>query len=121
MKLKVLGSSSRGNCYILENDHEALIIEAGFSFSRVRRALDLNHSRVVGCLISHEHGDHARYMAGFAKSGINILASESVFSSNSLGRHGKMGIVIKPGMNMFSATLRCLHLCCIMMFPAWDF
>ncbi len=96
MKLKVLGSNSRGNCYILENEHEALIIEAGFSFSRVRRALDLNHSRVVGCLVSHGHGDHARYMAGFAKSGINILASESVFSSNTLGQHGKMGIAIKP-------------------------
>lgn len=96
MKLKVLGSSSRGNCYILENDHEALIIEAGFSFSRVKRALDHQHSKVVGCLISHKHGDHARFIAGFAKSGINILASESVFSSNPMGRHGKMGIVIEP-------------------------
>jgi phosphoribosyl 1,2-cyclic phosphodiesterase len=98
MKLKVLGSSSKGNCYILENSNEALIIEAGISFSRVRRALDLKHSQVVGCLISHEHGDHARFIAGFARSGINILALESVFSSNPLGRHSKMGIVIRPGM-----------------------
>jgi phosphoribosyl 1,2-cyclic phosphodiesterase len=98
MILKILGSSSRGNCYILENNHEALIIEAGISFSHVRRALDLKHSQVVGCLISHEHGDHARFMSGFAKSGINLLASESVFKSNSLGRHSKMGIVIQAGM-----------------------
>jgi phosphoribosyl 1,2-cyclic phosphodiesterase len=98
MVLKVLGSSSKGNCYILENSNEALIIEAGISFSRVRRALDLNLSQVVGCLISHEHGDHARLIAGFARSGINILASESVFNSNPLGRHSKMGIIIQPGM-----------------------
>ena len=97
MKLKVLGSNSRGNCYILENDHEALIIEAGFSFSLVRRALNLKHSQIVGCFISHEHGDHARYMAGFAKSGINIFASESVFRSNPMGRYGEMGIAINPG------------------------
>jgi phosphoribosyl 1,2-cyclic phosphodiesterase len=98
MRLKILGSSSKGNCYILENSTEALIIEAGISFSRVRRTLDLNHSLVVGCLVSHGHGDHARYIAGFAKSGINVLASESVFKYNPLGRHGKMGVVIQPGM-----------------------
>jgi hypothetical protein len=38
MVLKVLGSSSKGNCYILENSQEALIIEAGISFSKVRSA-----------------------------------------------------------------------------------
>ena len=32
MRLKVLGSGSSGNCYILENDNEALIIEAGLPF-----------------------------------------------------------------------------------------
>ena len=31
MKLKVLGSGSSGNCYILESDTEALI-EVGFPF-----------------------------------------------------------------------------------------
>ena len=29
MELRVLGSSSSGNCYILDNGNEALIIEAG--------------------------------------------------------------------------------------------
>lgn len=27
MRLKVLGSSSSGNCYLLENDKECLVIE----------------------------------------------------------------------------------------------
>jgi phosphoribosyl 1,2-cyclic phosphodiesterase len=97
MKLKVLGSNSSGNCYILENEHEALIIEAGISFSRVRSALGLKPSLVVGCLVSHKHGDHARHIEMYAKSGINILASESVFDARPIGRHREMGIVIEPG------------------------
>ena len=33
MKLNVLGSDSNGNCYILQTDKEALIIEAGVRMS----------------------------------------------------------------------------------------
>lgn len=37
MRLKVLGSGSSGNCYILENENEALIIEAGLPFMEVKK------------------------------------------------------------------------------------
>lgn len=97
MVLKVLGSSSKGNCYILENNHEALIIEAGISFSRVRSAMSLHISKVVGCLISHEHGDHSKHMVKYAKSGINILASKRVFEAKPMEHFRKMGIIIEPG------------------------
>ncbi len=55
MKLKVLGSGSSGNCYILHNETEALIIEAGFPFMEVKKALDFNISKIQGVVISHEH------------------------------------------------------------------
>ena len=45
MELKVLGSSSSGNCYILDNGSEALIIEAGIRFMEVKKALDFNISK----------------------------------------------------------------------------
>ena len=61
MELKILGSSSSGNCYILENEKEALIIEAGIRFIEVKKALNFNMRKVVGCLISHQHNDHAKY------------------------------------------------------------
>ena len=37
MELRVLGSSSSGNCYILDNGNEALIIEAGIRFIDVKK------------------------------------------------------------------------------------
>ena len=70
MKLKVLGSGSSGNCYILENDEEALIIEAGLPFMEVKKALNFNVMKIVGVLASHIHGDHAKYIGEYEKAGI---------------------------------------------------
>jgi phosphoribosyl 1,2-cyclic phosphodiesterase len=78
MKLTVLGSSSTGNGYIIHNENEALIIEAGIRLSELKIALDFNISRIAGCLISHCHGDHAGSLESYAKAGIRILTSEDV-------------------------------------------
>ena len=36
MELTVLGSSSKGNSYVLQNNNEALVIEAGVSLKEVK-------------------------------------------------------------------------------------
>lgn len=73
MKLNCLGSGSSGNCYILENDTEAMIIEAGVKFKDVKVALDFNVSKIVGVIVSHSHGDHAKYTAEYKKAGIPVI------------------------------------------------
>lgn len=55
MKLEVLASGSKGNCYILSSNSEKLIIEAGISYKKILTGLDFDLSEVVGCLITHEH------------------------------------------------------------------
>lgn len=55
-KLKCFGSSSSGNGYILENENEALLIECGCRFMDCKKAMNFQISKIVGCLISHEHG-----------------------------------------------------------------
>ena len=78
MLLKVIGSSSAGNGYILENDREALLIEAGVRFAEVKKALGYNIRKVVGCIVSHEHKDHARYVEEVKATGIPVLGGESI-------------------------------------------
>ena len=73
MKLRCLGSGSSGNCYILENDSEALVIEAGLPFMVGKKALDFNISKIVGVVISHSHGDHAKYAGEYEKAGIPVF------------------------------------------------
>lgn len=75
MVLNILNSSSAGNCYVFQNKTEALIVEAGVRFSEVQKALNFNLRKVVGCIISHEHGDHSAYVSDFLKARINTYAS----------------------------------------------
>lgn len=81
MELKVLGSSSSGNCYLLDNGKEALIIEAGIRFTEVKKALDFQIRRVVGCLITHQHNDHAKYLKTIVENGIHTLAIDEVWKA----------------------------------------
>ena len=84
MEIKILGSSSEGNCYILENETQALVIECGVSFKEVKKALDFNISKVVGALVSHEHLDHAKFVNDFLEARINIYLTAGTYSSLSI-------------------------------------
>ncbi len=83
MNLKVLGSSSKGNCYILENETEALVIECGVPFADVKKAIDFNIKKIAGCVVSHEHLDHAKFVKNFIDSGIRVYMSTG--TARSLG------------------------------------
>lgn len=87
MKLNILGSSSSGNCYVLQDAGEALIIEAGIDFRNVKKAVGFNLSKISGAIITHQHGDHSKYVASFVKNGILTLALEDVFSSHDIFNH----------------------------------
>lgn len=77
MRLRVLGSSSSGNCYLLQSETtgEVLALEAGVRFDKVKKALDFDLSKVVGCIVTHEHGDHAKYAKDFFLSWIPTCMS----------------------------------------------
>jgi len=55
MKISVLASGSKANSYIIHNDNEALIIEAGLPLIDVKKALNFNLTSIVGMIISHAH------------------------------------------------------------------
>lgn len=84
MNLHILGSNSLGNCYVLETATEALILEAGVRMSNVKKALRWHMRKVVGAVITHQHNDHAGYVAEMAASGVMVLALRDVFRSHGL-------------------------------------
>jgi len=83
MKLKVISTGSIGNAYILETESEALLIEAGVKFNEIKKALDFNLSKVVGCIVSHCHGDHAKSINDVMASGIKTFASNHTLVNTS--------------------------------------
>lgn len=88
MRLIVLGSSSKGNCYLLDDGKQCLMIECGVAFSEVKQALDFDISRVVGCLVSHEHGDHAKYASKCLVSRIPLYMSDGTRKALGLPENG---------------------------------
>lgn len=75
MKLNVIGSRSDGNAYVLQNAGVALLLEAGLPFKKTLEAINYELGNVVGCLVSHEHQDHANHVAEYLDNGIRVLAS----------------------------------------------
>lgn len=76
MKLTVVNSSSAGNAYVLEsNSGEQLCIEAGRPIKEVKEIANLKTSKCVGMVISHAHGDHAKYAKDFLKAGIDVYST----------------------------------------------
>ena len=77
MKLKVVNTGSQnGNCYILENDTEALILDTGCRYLDVLKSLDFNISKVCGVLLTHMHGDHSKTFKSFLTDGIPIYTND---------------------------------------------
>jgi phosphoribosyl 1,2-cyclic phosphodiesterase len=95
MVLKVIGSSSTGNCYILDNGNEAIILEAGIKILDVKKALGWNLHKVVGCLITHQHADHSKYMKQMIDCGFHVMALPEVWDHKHLNSH--RAIFAKPG------------------------
>ena len=85
MQLRILGSNSKGNCYLLQAEGEVLIIEAGVKLAEVKQALNFDLSKIAAVLVSHSHNDHAGYIREYMAVGIMALALEEVFQSKKLG------------------------------------
>ncbi len=92
MILKVLASGSKGNCYILQHKDEVLVIEAGVAFKTLARLV--NHRDIVGCIVSHEHQDHAKYIEEYRRYGMNIYAKYEPTEDRKSVRFGNF--IIQP-------------------------
>lgn len=85
MQLTVIGSGSAGNCYVLQNEDEALVIEAGVELGAdLMQALAWNTAKVVAVIVSHHHADHAAYAVQFMGRGIRVRASEDTIREKHL-------------------------------------
>jgi phosphoribosyl 1,2-cyclic phosphodiesterase len=74
MKLKCLGSSSAGNCYLLtSNSGETLILDCGIPIKEIKKGLNWNIKDVVGVLCTHKHLDHSKSLKDFETMGIPVF------------------------------------------------
>ena len=75
--IRTIATGSKGNCYLLTNSRgEVLILECGIPWKKIAEAIQWNLSKVVGCCISHDHGDHARALNDIRYHLIPIYCSQ---------------------------------------------
>ncbi len=87
MNLKVLASSSKGNCYILESSGKKLLLECGINVKDIKRGLGFDFRNVVGCLVTHEHLDHSKSAKDLLDLGVNVYTSAGTAVMRELEYH----------------------------------
>ena len=87
MTLKVINSNSLGNCYLLIGDNQTLIIECGVNVELIKKALNHDFSKVVGCIVTHSHNDHAKSIQDIIDLSIPVISSQATFDAKGINKH----------------------------------
>ena len=98
ISISTIASGSSGNCYRITDGQTALMIEAGIRFREIRQAFDFQLSQIAGCLISHEHRDHAKAVRDLVKAGVDCYLSQGTAKALDLTGHRIHGV---PALEQF--------------------
>ena len=71
-KLKVINSSSSGNCYILTCNNEKLILDCGLPIKVIKQGLDFDLQGIQAVLVGRKHLDHSLSANDFKKMGFEV-------------------------------------------------
>lgn len=85
--VKPLASSSAGNAYTVSDGTTTLLLEAGIGYKDIQRGVGFRMSEIVGCLLTHEHGDHSKSVKDVMKAGIDVYASYGTWAALKLDGH----------------------------------
>lgn len=75
---KTITTGSSGNSYALMNDNEILLLDLGVSEKVIKKAVDFRISDVVGAVVSHGHGDHAKAVKDFGNIGMPVFSHKDM-------------------------------------------
>lgn len=76
MKINCLSTGSLGNCYIIDNGVDSIILECGLDFEKI--IVNVNIDKLKGCLISHSHQDHSKSRKDFEKWNIPCYSTDNI-------------------------------------------
>lgn len=70
LRFMSFSSGSCGNCYYVGNEYGGVIIDAGISLRKLKKAFaenGLDMDTVAAVLVTHDHLDHIRFLGSFCK------------------------------------------------------
>ena len=87
IQIQVLASSSAGNCYAVTDGTTPLLLECGIRFKEIQQGLGHRVTSLAGCLVSHEHGDHAKAVSDITRAGVDVYASQGAINALGVASH----------------------------------
>lgn len=83
MFMRVINTGSQpGNCYALQAESgEILLLDCGCKYSEILKGISYRISDVVGCLLTHEHGDHSKSVENLMRSGVQVYTNDETAES----------------------------------------
>lgn len=85
--IKVIGSGSSGNCYLVNINNTKILLEAGLPFKKIQQAMKFRLSDIEACLITHEHMDHAKAVKDLMKSGVDCYMTNGTAEALGVSGH----------------------------------
>lgn len=71
-----MASSSAGNAYVVSDKETHILLECGISHSKLQKLSGFSLSEFQGCIVSHEHKDHAKAVLELISRGMPVYMSE---------------------------------------------
>ncbi len=88
LSFTILGSGSSGNTTLVSDGESHILVDVGLSGRETARRLrecNIEPETISAIVVSHEHGDHCRGVAPFAKDlDIPVFMTEEVFRSSEM-------------------------------------
>lgn len=82
MKIHYLATGSSGNAYIVSDGGDSILLDAGIPAREIIKRLGTLNLQLPGvCLVTHEHGDHAKSVDDLIGLGVDVYASRGTFDA----------------------------------------
>lgn len=75
IEVQVIASGSSGNCYRIKSGSSQLLLEAGIPIKKIKEAINWELGNIDGCLVTHEHMDHAKAADDLLREGVELFMS----------------------------------------------
>jgi phosphoribosyl 1,2-cyclic phosphodiesterase len=85
MDVQILGSSSKGNCYVVSDGVTRLMLDCGLPPREIMKGIGFSPRQISACLVTHSHGDHVKAANVLSQRyGIKIYASRGCIEAAAL-------------------------------------
>lgn len=86
MHIIPLASSSSGNAYYISGP-SPLLLDCGLPFKQLQKATGYQLTSLAGCLVTHEHLDHAKAAKDLMNAGVDVYTSQGTAEALGLESH----------------------------------